>query len=477
MRQLREFLAVGLSLLMSLLAWPQSSSTSSAAAGLAAGAALGAGGGQNSTSASSAGGSNAPIEMNIMVYGGLKQIALKIARDVESATKTLHEWLPAKSSFDSDAPCHTTVESHVLLQDTASAGQVATYATWNAYQQNLKGFLTGTKTAIDRDIEQINRILANEAEAAARAREQEKQFLEQTPSAKLNQKNNQDKLSELTGEIATRALTPTPPSNTGGGSGSATPLGLTYLSGITAALGATKSGIAYAPSSVSATTQALTTELGKDLCNEGIALYTSTSSMNIQPATDSVIQTVSTIASTNAQIQASIYTSPPDTSPGADKVRVQTLMSDIASRASVANQMVTPFQSWLSSSDGSGNLNLTDVIRGLTLQNAFKDGIPTLQFTIDAGGGNTRTNSFFLLNLFYTPKPSFNGGVVVTYELRNKENAYIAGDTLKALYDYTKWSPKCFLMKSENEVDDTSLGTGRATRPHRVSSPVVCETK
>ncbi|MFZ0480867.1 MAG: hypothetical protein WAL71_17130 [Terriglobales bacterium] len=171
--------------------------------------------------------------------------------------------------------------------------------------------------------------------------------------------------------------------------------------------------------------------------------------------------TLTSLAQANAAIQASPYTTPPQAT-DADKPTIQQLSADIASKASTANQMMTAFQTWLSSSDGNGNINLTDVIRGLTLQQALGKGILALQFTIDAAGGNTRTNSYFLLNLFYTPKPSFNGGVVVTYELRNGQNQYIAGDTLKVLYDYAKWSPKGFVM-SGAEVDDTSLGTGRAT--------------
>jgi hypothetical protein len=100
-------------------------------------------------------------------------------------------------------------------------------------------------------------------------------------------------------------------------------------------------------------------------------------------------------------------------------------------------------------------------MHGNTLSHYIGKGIPALQFTIDAAGGNTRTNSFFLLNLFYTPKPSFNAGVVVTYELRNKENAYIAGDTVKALFDYSKWRPQAFVMTKGAGTDGTSLGTGR----------------
>ncbi len=222
-------------------------------------------------------------------------------------------------------------------------------------------------------------------------------------------------------------------------------MALTYLGDITTALGGAKSGISYSASSIQpTTTQALTTELGKDLCNRGIALYSSTSPINVDAAVSKITGKVMDLASANATIQASPYTTPPAAAED-DKPAIQQLSSDITSKVSSSNQMMNSFQSWLASSDGSGNLTLTDVIRGMTLQDALGTGILALQFTIDAAGGNTRTNSFFLLNLFYTPKPSFNGGIVVTYELRNEQNRFIAGDTLKVLYDYSKWRPKCFL--------------------------------
>jgi hypothetical protein len=85
--------------------------------------------------------------------------------------------------------------------------------------------------------------------------------------------------------------------------------------------------------------------------------------------------------------------------------------------------------------------------------------IPALQVSIDAAGGNTRTNSFPLVNFFYLPRPSFNAGVVVTFELRDEANNFLAGDTKKVLYGYSKWKPQPFCM--DEAVDSVVLDTGR----------------
>jgi len=409
--------------------------------------------------------------MNIMVYGGLKQIALKIAADVDSVAKAQPDtqWQNVPFQLGTSRPCNAKLDRQILLEDSTSSSQLALYATWDAYQRSLTNLFSGAQAAINNDIQQIKKILSDEERAKKEAeqkkeaaeKEKRKQAKKKTPPPQIGTEEYNPSLEEQQEARAKITASPTPPA---GGSASASPtppMALTYLGDITTALTAAKSGLSYASSSIQPTTQALTTELGKDLCNNGIALYSSTSPINVQQATDSVVATLTSLAQANAAIQASPYTTPPQAT-DADKPTIQQLSADIASKASTANQMMTAFQTWLSSSDGNGNINLTDVIRGLTLQQALGKGILALQFTIDAAGGNTRTNSYFLLNLFYTPKPSFNGGVVVTYELRNGQNQYIAGDTLKVLYDYAKWSPKGFVM-SGAEVDDTSLGTGRAT--------------
>jgi len=445
-------------------AYPQSSTTSSAAAGLAAGAALGAGAAQSATTASTAGGSNAPIEMNIMVYGGLKQIALKIASDVDTVlppTGSTADWKTPDTS-PSDKPCSAKPGRKLLLEDTASAPQIALYKTFDAYRQNVLSLLTAKRDEVDRLRKQIQDLTTKDQD--------EKKKADEEAAAAAKKAEEEKKKEEKPGIRALTTTTPTPAATTTGG-GAATPttgggtstapVSLTYLSDISSAIGAAKNGITYTASSIQPTTQALTTELAKDLCSKGIGLYSSTSPVN-PPEPNEIISQFNDLVVRAANIQSKVYVSPPTMNMPANKDQAQSLASEISSRATEANQLMASFQTWLSSSDGGGNITLTDVIRGYTLNRYIGDGIPALQFTIDAAGGNTRTNSFFLLNLFYTPRPSFNGGVVVTFELRDKENTYIAGDTLKVLYNYSKWKPKSFVMsEGPSSTDGTSLGTGR----------------
>jgi hypothetical protein len=57
-----------------------------------------------------------------------------------------------------------------------------------------------------------------------------------------------------------------------------------------------------------------------------------------------------------------------------------------------------------------------------------------------AVGGSSRTNHNFWVELFYTtPAPSYNGGAIVSYSLVSGKNTYLAGDTLRRVYGYSKW--------------------------------------
>ena len=124
---------------------------------------------------------------------------------------------------------------------------------------------------------------------------------------------------------------------------------------------------------------------------------------------------------------------------------------------------VTTFQTWLTSGDQMGGIILTDVLKGDQLiKDAKAKKLPALQVSIDAAGGNTRTNSFPLLNFFYLARPSFNAGVVVTYELRDGNNDFLAGDTKKVIYAYSKWKAEEFCMKEE--VNSVELDSGRPSK-------------
>ena len=67
-----------------------------------------------------------------------------------------------------------------------------------------------------------------------------------------------------------------------------------------------------------------------------------------------------------------------------------------------------------------------------------------LTFSNDVAGGGTRTNQIFLISfLFPWPLPSYNGGAVLSYTIRDQGGSFVAGGTLNHLYGYTKWgAPK-----------------------------------
>jgi hypothetical protein len=460
-----------------------SQNTASAAAGVAAGAALASGAGQGATTPSSAGSSNAPIEMNTIVYGGLKQISGQMSTSVATALDT-----PT-----GDASCKSS--KAILLEDTTSSSLIYLYKTWSAYQQAVQKTLNDL---LDQETESAAGIadLIKDTATAINDFDQKQQAQVQENSqncpAALQKKGSCSKAPGETREpnTAPGAATSTAGSTGGGGSTSSTPIGLTYLSDLGAQITALKSGVSYTASSIQPATQALSTALSKDLAAKCVHLYTATSTIGLDP--QRTLNLILEIQKTNSKIQATLNTPTdlPSLATTAEKAdpalqrlialntqRIKALSSQISSTATVASQLATSFQTWQAGSDGNGSIVLTDVLRGAALDTAIGRDIPALQFNIDAAGGNTRTNNFFLLNLFYTPKPSFNGGVIVTYELRGPKNEFLAGDTLKVLYDYSKWKPTCFAMDANNEVDSTTLSDGRGAQGQPYRKSVLCERK
>jgi hypothetical protein len=481
MTTLHRISALALTLLLTIQLYSQN--TAAAAAGVAAGAALASGAGQSATTPSNAGSSNAPIEMNIMVYGGLKQISAGMATKIADALTA-----PSKG---------TSCESSkaVLLEDTTSSSLIYLFETWSVYQQAVQKTLNDLLAQETKSATDIADLIKGTAKAISDFDQKQPAQVPENPqncTPTLQKKGACPPAPSGTREAnaAPGAAASTAASTGGGGSTSSTPMGLTYLGDIGAQITALKSGVSYTAASIQPATQALSTALSKDLTAKCVRLYTSTSTIGLAPT--ETLNSVLEIQKANSNIQATLNTPTdlPTLTTTAEKAdpslqrlitlntqRIKALSSQISSTAAVASQLVTSFQTWQAGSDGNGSIILTDVLRGAALKKAIGDGIPALQFNIDAAGGNTRTNNYFLLNLFYTPKPSFNGGVVVTYELRDPQNQFLVGDTLKVLYDYSKWKPNCFAMDSSTEVNSTSLGDGRGTQGHRYRKDVLCERK
>jgi hypothetical protein len=457
MNKLSSFCAAFLGLVLPLQCIAQSSATSGAAAGLAAGAALGASSSQSTSASSSAGGSSAPIEMNIMVYGAIKRVSSDMANKVAGAINAINA---IKKTAPAAGACTST--GKVLLEDSTTVPLLSLHASWKAMVGSLFDELTSIQKRVDPNADQITALRKAATDAIEKAKNKPPEPAARRPALAVPQ-------------TAPAASTPTTTSTAAAPTTAAT--AFTYLGDIGTALGIYKSGLSYSASSVSPATQALTTALAHDLCAQHILLYTSASTINLEEASRKITRKIVDLQKINADIQlkATVDTTLPTvpdsvkTDPDVQKALetftqfTKTNSPKITSDAATANQLMNTLLSWQTGSDGNGGLIITDIIRAEMLAKAMQEKIPALQVNIDAAGGSTRTNSYFFFNLFYTPKPSYNAGVVVTYELRDTNNIYIAGDTLKVLYDYTKWKPKCFEM-SADEVGGTSLGTGEADK-------------
>src|ERR1700685_3004236 len=107
--------------------------------------------------------------------------------------------------------------------------------------------------------------------------------------------------------------------------------------------------------------------------------------------------------------------------------------------------MMTGYTTLLSTAnDGSGNPVIADILRGWVLSSKMANSISSLQLSVAAAGGSTKTNSIFGVNLFYTFAPSYNGGVIATFELRDKNNVLLESGARNVLFAYGKWHSKHF---------------------------------
>jgi hypothetical protein len=220
------------------------------------------------------------------------------------------------------------------------------------------------------------------------------------------------------------------------------------------ALAGVKSGISYTPSSFQPTTQTFQVLLERELHKKNILPYTSTSTLSLSAANTELaglfgemlmysdhVSTWSNLCKPAAGTVASPTQASGDTPAANPECNLSKVIADLA----VAQQMMTGYASLLTASDGSGNTGIVDALRGKALADAMKQGMPSLQVSVAAAGGSTRSNAFFLLSLFYLPKPSFNSGVVATFELRDKNNNLLDAGARTTFFDYNKkWKGNSF---------------------------------
>jgi hypothetical protein len=108
--------------------------------------------------------------------------------------------------------------------------------------------------------------------------------------------------------------------------------------------------------------------------------------------------------------------------------------------------MVTGYTTLLSApNDSAGNPTIVDILRGKVLSDKMADHIPSLQVAVVAAGGNSKTNSPFFVNLFYQFAPSYNAGVIATFELRDSLNVLKASGVRNVYFNYKhSWAPGPF---------------------------------
>ncbi len=94
--------------------------------------------------------------------------------------------------------------------------------------------------------------------------------------------------------------------------------------------------------------------------------------------------------------------------------------------------------------DTSGSSVLPNVLAGAALlaalqPNGNNDKYDVLTLVTDAIGGGSLANQYFLVNLLFpSPRPSYNGGAVISYTLTNQDGGVLAANTLRFVFNYTK---------------------------------------
>lgn len=252
----------------------------------------------------------------------------------------------------------------------------------------------------------------------------------------------------------------------------ATPYGLQWMNG-SATLGTDlKSAMTYASSTTQPTTMAFEILIETELKKRGIEAFTSTSALNIAAAADSLSANFGKMLADGTDI--SFWTNqcgvkpvsanapqnpvggpqPGSAAPGTATFSACS-KADVVEDLSVANQMMSGYTTLVTTpNDGNGTPVMVDVLRGAALDNSMNHtGIPSLQVAVAAAGGSTKANNFFGLNLFYQLAPSYNAGVIATFELRDGSNNLIDSGARNVLYGYKKWNPGHIKHKDETEMD------------------------
>ena len=193
-------------------------------------------------------------------------------------------------------------------------------------------------------------------------------------------------------------------------------------SGVAALLTAIKNTATYTNQSFQPTTQSMNTLLALAMKDKGYSLRTVALPGDIEVAAEKIQQMLNDISQARAgsndgtrtkldpeftALRTALLTTTPD----------GTLMATIIKGRAL-----------LSSLKGQGNEDKSENFCVLTV-------------SVDGAGGDTRTAHWFLQELIMpTPRPSYNGGAVVSFLLTDQAGTVLAGDMLHYMYGFSKWN-------------------------------------
>jgi hypothetical protein len=512
-----SFLGVFLSLVgMAVVqaASPTSSGLTGAAAATALGAGLNSGSGSTSSANAGAGGaSNAAIEINIMVYQGMARVASDIAQaaakafcggadqhcpsvpilveDPSSANQVgMYQALSAyynqmQGVHDVLAPLLSLVLSADALPVIFSAAnltQTVTVTNTGVQNVNFTRDIAGSdKFTLDAGstcagtlspganctfvVKYSGRSASDTAELDVKVRTGQGGYTYQVPLLGFNRAALREHIAadQNAGDSGAPAgATGTTGSGSGnptGSSSSQAPQWATNFGTIGTAIEALKTGMSYSSASVQPTTQSFEVLVENELKAKGFIPYFATSPLDLQRAVDELTSTFVQMLAWSNDFTTWTGTCKPVSAPQKPIISACS-NAQVQGALAAGQQILTGYTTFLqNSNDGQGNSVLMDVLRGAVLSAAMGKKFRSVQVNVAAAGGSTRVNSWFLENIFYVPKPSYNGGVIATFELRSEDNLLLQSGARTAFYDYNKrWKGGKFEPKvvgTEKDCDGT----------------------
>jgi hypothetical protein len=190
----------------------------------------------------------------------------------------------------------------------------------------------------------------------------------------------------------------------------------TAVSGLLTAI---KNSAAYSNQNFQPTTQSMINLLSGEMSKLNIALRSSSLPGDLDKATRDVQNVFAVLAKAQAASPAAIR-------PDVDKE-------------------FSAFRTALAGTGADGTLIAT-ILKGKALLDALKNASGNywvLTVSVDAAGGDTRIKHWFWQELVMpTPKPTYNGGAVVSYMLTDKNGNWQTGDMLHYMYDFSKLKSK-----------------------------------